>query len=191
MSGREPRPPAMHALTSSAGGVSSSRGGRGAGNNVGVDSSKRARILPSGSGGAAATCPAPSPSSALALAKRALALRVVFDAAFASALRGYDARLEATRRALAVRGYRRLQRFLPTRKTAGRVLFAAAVATWYYRANRARWARLAAHREKRVSLQRELDAATCYEEYKRVLNAMEELQARSTNVFHPPPGFNV
>jgi TAG lipase/steryl ester hydrolase/phospholipase A2/LPA acyltransferase len=171
----------MHALTSSPGGVASSRG-RGAGNNVGVDVGKRARIFPSGSGAgaaaaaAAATCPAPSPSSALALAKRALALRVVFDAAFASVLRGYDARLEATRRALARRGYRRAQRWLPSRKTAGGVLVAAAVATWYYRANRARWARLAAHREKRAALQRELDAAECYEEYKRVAHAMEALQ---------------
>ena len=131
-----------------------------------------------GGGGGGAGMSSKSRVNSLTMTKRALALRIVFDANASAFLEAYKRRSQNVARALRHRGYTRLHRLYcrPPYKTMAWMLAGSVLVALYWQYNRARWAWEREFKRRRRALQAQLDRAKCYEDFKGIALKMEAVE---------------
>eukprot|EP00227_Mantoniella_beaufortii_P009028 CAMPEP_0197581708 /NCGR_PEP_ID=MMETSP1326-20131121/5135_1 /TAXON_ID=1155430 /ORGANISM="Genus nov. species nov., Strain RCC2288" /LENGTH=758 /DNA_ID=CAMNT_0043145655 /DNA_START=507 /DNA_END=2779 /DNA_ORIENTATION=- len=115
----------------------------------------------------------------LSASKRALALRLIFDgAALSGILAAYKLRARGLAKALRVRGYTRLHRFVtqPPVKTLWWLFAGGVLTALWYRYNRSRWEQARQFNRRREDLRVQLDKASCYEDYIDIALKMESVE---------------
>lgn len=134
-----------------------------------------------GGGGSGGGSGSGSKSNALTMAKRALALRIVFDASASTFLEAYKRRAKHLARSLRRRGYTKLHRLVcrPPLRAMGWIFAGSVLAALYYQYNRARWASERELERRKRELQTQLNQAKCYEDFKRIAHAMETLEEQA------------